>query len=117
MIVPELKSLVSVDLERPAMPADPKDCSVFLQASIGPKGEAGAEVFSFSAVTPIFLARTPLPRWGHGLLLVHAFSWLELDRSLERLLSHAHRSTWPEVAAVLSQQLGWEFENYQARIK
>ena len=117
MIVPELKSLLSVDLERPVVPVDPEDCSVFLQASIGPKGEEGAEVFAFSVVTPAFLARAPLPRWGHGLLLVQVFSWQDIDRSLERLLSHAHRNTWPEVAAVLNQQMGWEFENYQARTK
>lgn len=113
MVIPELKSLFSPDIERPALPPDVENCSVLLQAGIGPKGSEGEELFSFSAVTPSFLlANEDLPRWGRGLLVVDAFSWQTVERSIQRLL--AHRSSWSEVAQTLNKEMGWEFENYQA---
>ena len=115
MVIPELRSLHSADLERPALPPACEDCSVYFQASIGPNGVQGSEVFGFAVVTPAFLSRMELPRWGHGLFVVQAFSWLQVDRSLERLLAQAHRATWPEVATALRQQMEWEFESYQPR--
>jgi len=32
---------------------------------------------------------------------------------LERLLAHATRKTWNEVALELNKELHWEFENYK----
>ena len=114
MIAPQLKSLFSPDLERPALPRDPTNCSVVLQASIGPKGAEGEELFEFQVVTPEFLAKEGLPRWGRGLLIVEQFSWPTVERALEHLLAHAQRNTWAEVAAVLNHELQWEFDNYQS---
>src|SRR5258706_4412941 len=113
MITQELKSLFSPDLKRPALPADPEDCSVLIEASIGPKGEAGEETFTFSVVTPKFLAREASPQWGRGLLIVNEFSWVSAERALQRLLAHARRNSWAESAAILNHELHWEFENYQ----
>ena len=113
MVTPELKSLGSSDLERPAIPRDPTNCSIALQASIGPKNAHGEELFQFQVVTPTFLATNGLPRWGRGLLIVEQFSWPAVERALERLLAHAHRNTWAEVAAVLNHELLWEYDNYQ----
>jgi len=64
MVTPELKSLGSSDLERPAIPADPTNCSVALQASIGHKNAQGEELFQFQVVTPTFLATNGLPLDG-----------------------------------------------------
>ena len=115
MVIPELKSLFSPDIERPALPPDVENCSVFLQAGIGAKGSEGEEIFSFSVVTPSFLLATEaLPRWGRGLLVVDSFSWQTVERSIQRLLAHAHRASWSEVAQVLNNELEWEFDNYQA---
>ena len=85
-----------------------------LQASIGPKGAEGEELFEFQVVTPSFLAKEGLPRWGRGLLIVEQFSWETVDRALERLLARAQRNTWAEVAVVLNHELHWEFDNYQS---
>jgi len=114
MIVPILKGLHSADLLRPETPKV-AEFAVVMQASIGPKDENGAETFSFTVATPAFVASLGLPRWGHGLLLVQSFSWQEVDRYVERLLARAHRATWAEAAAVLNQQMEWEFDSYQLR--
>jgi immunity protein 8 of polymorphic toxin system len=113
MVTPELRKLSSPDLDRPAIPADPADCSVALEASIGPKGEKGEELFQFQVVTPRALARASLPRWGRGLLIVEEFSWASVERVLERLLAHARRDTWAEVAGALNHQLQSEYDNYR----
>jgi Immunity protein 8 len=114
MIVPILKGLHSADLVRPETPKA-SEFAVAMQASIGPKDENGAETFSFTVATPAFVASLGLPRWGRGLLLVQSFSWQEVERHVERLLARAHRATWAETAAVLNQQMEWEFDGYQRR--
>lgn len=113
MITPCLKNLLSPALERPGLPPDPADCSVVLQASIGPKDAEGEEIFEFRVVTPAFLAKSGLPLWGRGLLIVEEFSWPVVERAIERLLANARGSTWTEVAAVLNHELHWEFDHYQ----
>lgn len=113
MITPELKDLFCPGLEKPALPPDPEDCVISLQAAIGAKGEDGDDLFFFTVATPKGLLREELPRWGRGLLVVESFSWAAIERALERLLSHARRESWSEVAAALNQELNWEFENYK----
>ncbi|HKC53265.1 MAG TPA: Imm8 family immunity protein [Burkholderiales bacterium] len=113
MIAPQLKSLLSPDLEASALPPDPTDCCVLFQAAIGPKNGEGEEVFNFEVVTPQYLARNVLPRWGRGALIVEQFSWPAVERALERLLAQAHRNSWREVAETLNHELRWEFDNYQ----
>ena len=80
---------------------------------MGPRGEVGSEVFDVTVATPSALRHMPLPRWGHGLLLVQEFSWLQIDRSLERVLAQSQREAWAEVTAALRGYLHWEFESYQ----
>lgn len=113
MVTPELKQLTSTNLDRSALPADPEDCSVLLDAEIGPRGQEGGDRFSFIAITPKYLLHEPLPRWGQGCLIVDCFSWSEIERSLQRLLDHSTRNTWQEVAESLSHDLDWEFKNYR----
>ena len=116
MVTPELRGLTSPDLNAGMLPADPRACCVQVDASIGPTGQPGAESFSFSVVTPAFLVQSgSLPRWGRGMLIVNEFSWGAVDRALTRLLSHASRKTWGEVAAALNADLVWEFDNYVPR--
>ncbi|QID19609.1 hypothetical protein G3580_19500 [Nitrogeniibacter mangrovi] len=113
MITPVLKELFCPGLEKPALPPNPDDCVVSLQASIGPKGERGEDLFFFTVATPSGLLREDLPRWGRGILLVEAFSWVVVERAVERLLSQSRRESWAEVAAVLNHELNWEFENFK----
>lgn len=113
MITPELKDLYCHGLEKPDLPPNPEDCVVSLQAAIGPKGEEGEDLFFFTVATPKGLLREELPRWGRGLLVLEAFTWVAVEHALERLLSHAGRESWSEVAVVLNQELNWEFENFK----
>jgi len=113
MISPELKGLFSDDLERPSLPTDPEDCLVSMYAAIGPKGAEGTDRFFFTVATPKGLLREALPRWGRGFLMVEEFSWVAVERAIQRLLIHAQRNSWSEVAIALNQELHWEFENHR----
>ena len=111
MIVPQVRSLTSVDLEMSAT-VDPEDCFLGFEAEIGPKGDEGADLFQFEVATPKSLVRGG-PRWGRGLFIVQAFSMEAVEDALEGLLAHCHRETWQEVAQALNKELLWEFDNYQ----
>jgi hypothetical protein len=112
MVTAQLVSLDSPDLAPDALPLDPQNCSVVLNAAIGPKGSPGAENFAFTVVTPRYLAEHSEVRWGRGLLVVDVFSWADAKRMVERLLAHASGSTWSEVAEKLNHELLWEFDKY-----
>ena len=113
MITPEIKRMISHDLEYGELPPDAEDCTVFIEVEIGPKGEEGADIFSFEAVTPKYLMRKPETRWGRGYLIVDRFSWTTVESSVKELLSHCSRQSWVEVATEIGKELHWEFENYQ----
>jgi hypothetical protein len=112
MIFPRLKGLTSSDLDRDQLPASPDDCDVVVDAEIGPSEGDRADRFAFQVVTPTRLLRSGEVRWGRGLLIVDVFSWSAVERAIEKLLMHAARPTWDEVAAELGKELHWEFENY-----
>jgi hypothetical protein len=112
-IVPEIKSITSPDLPYGSVPAEPDNCSVFIETTIGPKGKEGEEIFSFTVVTPKYLALNPESRWGRGYLIVSQFSWSTIESMLGRLLIRAYRDSWSEAAKILSKELEWEFDNYQ----
>ena len=113
MIIPEIRSITSPDLGADTLPADPKDCRILIELTIGPKGQAGEEIFSFEVVTPEYLRHEEINQCGRGLLITNEFSWSVVKHSAERLLAHASRKTWNEVAAELNKELHWEFENYR----
>jgi immunity protein 8 of polymorphic toxin system len=113
MVIPELKSLMSPNLERGQLPPDPEDCRVSFQAEIGPRGQEGTEIFSFVAITPRALARDLGARWGRGYLIVGCFSWDTVDRELKKLIHRLAGSSWTEVAEELAKELYWEFDNYK----
>jgi len=117
MIVPEVKSLMSPDLERSSLPDDPQHCSISCEATIGPKDSAGEEIFGFQVVTPSALTPADRFQWGRGLLIVSSFSWETVDLALARLLAHASRDSWDEVARELAKNLNWEFESYRGAEK
>lgn len=112
MIRPLIRSLHSPDLDRNTLPQDPQDCSILIEAEIGPHDGPGAEIFSFQVATAASLRRESLPRWGRGLLIVEEFSWKTVENAVQKLLMHAERPTWNEVAEELAKELHWEFERY-----
>lgn len=109
----ELKGIFSPELNEPAVPLDPECCIVSICADVGEKGKEGADQFNCYVVTPKFLTLNSEVRWGRGYLLVPEFSWREVRRMFERLVSSIEASSWEEAAAILSRYLEWEFENYQ----
>ena len=113
MIIPEIKNIISPDLPAGELPADPEECNIYVEATIGPNGQPGEEIFSFSVVTPKYLAHESRTQWGRGLLIVNAFPWKTVEHALQKLLMHAYRDTWSEAAEVLNKEMHWEFENYQ----
>jgi hypothetical protein len=113
MIIPEIKTLNGIDLDRPNLPAEPDDCEVAIDITIGPVDSVASDIFAFSIITPTALARENRFRWGRGLLIVPTFSWEIVDLALDRLLAHCTRPSWKEVARELNQNLLWEFDNYQ----
>lgn len=109
---PRLKSIMSSDLDFGALPADPKDCSVLLQVSIGSGVGDGADIFSVEVITPAAVARLPSPMWLRHHLLLEEFSWLGVEAAIQKLLSHCSGSDWEEISTKLSRYLHWEFEDY-----
>lgn len=110
---PELKRLVSPDLERGTLPPNPKDCSVFLEAEVGPVGAEGADIFGFTVVTPEAVAKCRERRWGRGYLLLMEFTWEEAEQAVSRLLAQCTGASWQEIAWKLNKELLWEFDGYR----
>ena len=115
-VIPELRKIVSADIDYGQVPEDVDDCAVACQADIGPRGEKGQEIFSFTVVTPKILARQTGYIWGRGYLIVESFSWETVDRALSKLLTHCNGTTWREVAAKLNEELHWEFDTYRESV-
>ena len=103
---------MSPDLPNDELPPDPENCSVFIEVEIGPQDGEGADIFSFTAVTPSNIEVDVNARWGHGLLILDRFSWKVVESALQKLLLHCQRPTWQAVADELRKQLHWEFDNY-----
>ena len=106
----ELKSLRSPDLPERQEPGDPADAALLVEASIGPKGQEGAEVFSFVAITPRALARDQGARWGRGYLILNHVSWASVETAVRNLLLHCSGDDWAQVAERLNHEMHWERE-------
>lgn len=113
MIIPKLIELSTSDLEHGGLPQDPSLCRVAMVATIGPTLGEGGDNFSFEVITPRALVETDADCWGRGLLILDTFSWPAVERAVGRLLSHAARQSWEQVAQELNKTLHWEFDNYQ----
>jgi len=112
-VFPELKSLHSPDLPQRQDPEDPADAALLVEASIGPKGQDGEEIFSFVAITPRALARDQGARWGRGYLILNHVSWASVEAAVLNLLSHCSGDSWAQVAERLNHEMHWEFEAYR----
>jgi len=110
---PEMKSIMSPDLEYGLLPEAPDDCEVFIEIEIGPKGEEGADIFPFTAITPKAISGNSDKKWGRGYLITPTFSWSGVEESLGKLLMHCSGNDWNEISEKLSKELHWEFDNYK----
>ena len=109
-VFPQLKSLNSPDLPQDQEPVDPADAAVLFEVSIGPKGQAHAEVFSFVAITPRALARDQGTRWGRGYLILNHISWAGVEAAVRNLLSHSSGDDWAQVTERLNREMHRESE-------
>lgn len=109
----EIKSIISPDLDYGKEPLDPDYCAVLIEVEIGEHAKKGADIFSFTAITPKYLAANPVTSWGRGYLLMESFSWVNAESMLNKLLSFVREETWDSVAQNLCKELHWEYENYQ----
>lgn len=114
MVYPEIRHIHSPDLQPPNLPEDPLDCEIAFQAFIGPRDGEGEEAFNFSVVTPARLARSPMARWGRGILVIVTFEWTAVIQAVATLLASCARPTWKEVAVELNKELRWEFDREQS---
>jgi len=112
-LFPELKSLHSPDLPQDQEPVDPADAAVLFEASIGPRGQTGAESFSFVAITPRALARDQGSRWGRGYLILNHVSWPEVEAAVRNLLSRCSGDNWLQLVETLNREMHGEFEAYR----
>jgi hypothetical protein len=112
-LFPELKSLHSPDLPQDHEPGAPADAAVLFEASIGPKGQEGADIFSFVAITPRALARDQGARWGRGYLILNHVTWPEVEAAVRKLLSHCSGDNWSQVVETLNREMHWQFEAHR----
>jgi hypothetical protein len=113
LLILEIKTLVSPDLDDDKLPDDVEECAVFCEAEIGVKGEKGADIFSFTVATPKFLWAQQGYKWGKGLIIIETFSWEAVEAALNKLLSECSGTDWIEVTDKLTKTLHWEYENYK----
>ena len=117
----ELRGLHSPDVADLSTFAPSEVFSVFIEAMIGLKGEPGAEEFSFTVCSPLWLC-PDLERHdvisGRHLLFMKEYNYDALLRYIHKCLAQATGRNWNEVALKLSRWSYWEFEDYdrQARI-
>lgn len=109
----ELKGIYSPEYNAPHTPDEPDCCAVLMHADIGMAGGKGADNFTFTVITPNFLIKYPETRWGRGYLLMPEFSWPEIERMVNRLVSGISAESWEQATSQLCQYMDWEFENYQ----
>ena len=107
-----LKGLDSYDLtDGQSLPADPANCSININASVGTADREGADVFAFTFVTPAWLASNP-DRWTilRHTVVVHEFSWELVEEALNELIDSIEAPDWQGFAEQLASYGAWEFD-------
>ena len=107
---PEIKHLHCADLQHGALPVDPSNCAIYMEARIGLKGEAAADTFGFTVITPTAICGHHDRRWHRGYLVLPRFSWGGIDSELQRLLAKCHGTSWLQICEQLNQTLLWEYD-------
>ena len=109
MVQAELRGIHSPDLAEPALPRDPENCVVLIQAMVGPKGEQGEESFDFEVVANSHQTLES----ARGRVVVERFDWSRVRAIVTEGVERARGRSWAEVAELLNKQWCWEFDNYQ----
>ena len=118
MLRAELRALHSPDLPDLAreVPEDPAHFGLLVEASIGPSGSLGEDLFNFVVCTPSWLARQVASgeyRFLRHYLLVQRYDYHLIQAALEKLCASISGPDWTSVAEKLARYGRWEFEDYQ----
>ena len=112
---PEIKSLYCATLEHGELPADPRNCAIPMDATIGMEGTPAADIFYFTVITPAAISGRHQRRWGRGYLVLPEFSWSAIEAELQRLLFECDSSEWRHISEQLDRVLIWEYGEYPRR--
>lgn len=121
MIYAELKRLSTVQVDAIVddgqggwAPRDRRYFSILVDASIGPKGHDGEDLFQFDAVSPAWLMDEANGgvRWLRHRMLLAEWDYRVVWNTVEKLCTSVSGETWDEVAAKLATFMTWEFEGY-----
>ena len=116
----ELRGLHSPDVDDLSAFAPDEAFNVFIEATIGLKGEPGAEEFSFTVCSPLWLCsdveRHDVISRRH-LLFMKEYNYDALLRYIHKCLAHATDRNWNEVALKLARWSHWEFEDYDDKVQ
>ncbi len=113
LLTPEVKGFFSPDLEYRREPDKPDNSFVLVEVSIGRKGEEGADIFSFVAVTPKALLNHSGYQWGRGWLVLEHFSWSQVEKAVDELCANISGESREQIARELNKWLHWEYDNYR----
>lgn len=115
MIVLELKSMSSPDVEPNGWIDDRSDVLFLLELEIGAKGEEACDLFQCVVATPTGLSRlTPNESSlisDRAKLVFVEFSWTRLHDELRRILRRCEALSFSESVARLQRYFEWEYED------
>ena len=111
-----LKSMTSPDVDLVSYRAEPPDPFRFLvEAEIGGNSSEGADLFQFQVCSPAWLATHSQdgPVILHGFILMHRYTYEELQQTIQKLAWRFEADTWEEIAFKISKYALREFEDYK----
>jgi len=99
-------------------PTDPTHFGALLDATIGPAGGPGEEIFQATVCSPSWLADNVLAGPNKGFvflrhhLVVERWDAAHVENLVIDLCDRVSGPTWSDVASKLSRYMAWEFEDY-----
>lgn len=97
-------------------PDDIENFCIGADATIGPEGSPGGDIFSFEVCTPRWLLHSSRkrPRFMRHIVLVNEYDEEAVKSAVRDLVENTTGETWREIAEKLARYMFWEFEDYQA---
>lgn len=98
-------------------PEDGERFALYVEASVGPAGEKGEELFGFTVCSPAWLAGETLPKgfaFQRHRLVVERWDADLVERAIADLCRRTAGEDWAEIAQKLSRYGAWEFEDHRA---
>lgn len=99
------------------VPQDPQKFCVLVRATVGPRGEDGADSFDINVCTPEWL-KDQVEQEGFALglhrLFVKTYDPAQIKKLITKFIERYTGDSWREVAEKISGIAQWEFESYKA---